>query len=61
MNGVKTAEGRGDEVRCFDLKDGLGELMRGITIFSFLAKKWNQTVVYPNHCKWISIIEIKPE
>lgn len=61
MNGVKTAEGRGDEVRCFDLKDGLGELMRGITIFSFLAKKWIQTVVYPNRCKWISIIEIKPE
>ena len=61
MNDVKRVEGKGNEVRYFDLKDGLGELMRGITIFSFLAKKWMQTVVYPNHSKWISIVEIKPE
>lgn len=33
VNGVKTAEGTGDEVRCFDLKDGLGELAEEITIF----------------------------
>ena len=39
MNAVKTAEGRGDEVRCFDLEDGLGELMRGITVFLFVATK----------------------
>lgn len=39
----------------------VGELMRRMTVSSFLAKRWIQTVVFPNHNKWTSIVEIKSE